>query len=108
MSDIIGFLFGGLCGVSLVTVLFADYTRIADAKSITVSSTGSDSDNKIINDVHQEAANNPGSTVYLKSDNGPFVINGKNKIGSNTKLTGDSDAVVKVSEKYSLLSEAEK
>ncbi|MDD3915059.1 MAG: hypothetical protein PHF76_10485 [Bacteroidales bacterium] len=66
-----------------------------------MSSTGSDSDQNIINEALQEAANNPGSTVYLRSDNGPFVINGQIKIGSNTKLTGDLDTVVKVSKKTS-------
>jgi len=72
---------------------------IADAQTYTLSSTGGNSDQKIINEALQEAANNPGSTVYLKSDNGPFVIDGQIKIGSNTKLTGDSDTIVKVSEK---------
>ncbi|MDD2287005.1 MAG: hypothetical protein PHQ11_16585, partial [Paludibacter sp.] len=69
----------------------------ASAGYISISSTGSSSDQKIINNALQEAANNPGSTVYLKSDNGPFIIDGQIKIGSNTKLTGDSNAVVKVS-----------
>lgn len=32
MSDIIGFLFGGLCGFSLAIVLFADYVKIHSSK----------------------------------------------------------------------------
>ncbi len=70
---------------------------ISDAKTYTISSTGGNSDQKIINDALIEAANNPGSTVYLKSDNGPFIIDGQIKIGSNTKLTGDPNTIVMVS-----------
>jgi hypothetical protein len=81
--------------ISLVCLLFL--VGVSDAKTYTVSSTGSNSDQKVINEALLEAAEKPGSTVYLKSDNGPFIITGQIQIGSNTKLTGDSDAIVKVS-----------
>jgi hypothetical protein len=71
--------------------------ELTQAETYTVSSTGDNSDQKIINDALRDAFDNPGSTVYLKSSNGPFVIDGQIQIGSNTKLTGDSDTVVKVS-----------
>ena len=82
----------------VILILFLIFlTGIADAKTYTISSTGSNSDQKIINDALLDASKNPGSTVYLKSDNGPFIIDGQIKIGSNTKLTGDSDAIIKIS-----------
>ena len=49
-----------------------------------------------INAALQDAAANPGSTVYLR---GPFtydIYSTNLKIGSNTKLTGDSTACLRL------------
>lgn len=55
-------------------------------------------DQEQINQALSYAASHPGTTVYLK---GPFVydINNSVLIGSNTELTGDSNAILRLADK---------
>lgn len=69
------------------------------AETYYVSPTGSQSDQKIINDAIDKAAEDGGGTVYLKAEgsNNVFVTNGPIVISSsNIILTGDSDATIQV------------
>jgi len=83
--------------ILLLSLIF--FTGIADAKTIHVSPTGSNSDQKIINDALKETANNGGGTVYLENSgtNYVFITNGPIVIPSgNIVLTGDPDITVRV------------
>lgn len=78
-----------LCATQLVTVTgdgTGDYK--CDGKDDQVQ----------INQALSYAASHPGTTVYLK---GPFVYDIKNSvlIGSNTELTGDSNAILRLADK---------
>jgi Right handed beta helix region len=65
-------------------------------ETYTVVSSGGHSDQDIINEALEKARDNPGSTVYLSAENGPFIVDGSSEIFSNTELTGDPDAVIQV------------
>lgn len=68
----------------------------AHAQTYTVSSTGSQSDQDVINAALKQVAQDGGGTVYLSA--GTYVITGSIKIqSSNTILTGDSNAIIQVS-----------
>lgn len=60
------------------------FTGTAGAADQTVYSSGSNSDQITINNALETVYQSGGGTVYLKSDNGPFIINGPVYIGSNT------------------------
>lgn len=64
------------------------------AETYYVSPTGSQSDQKIINDAIDKAAEDGGGTVYLTS--GIYLVDGPVIIKSNVMLTGDSDAIIRV------------
>jgi len=69
------------------------------AETYYVSPTGSKSDQKIINDALDKAAEDGGGIVYLKADgsNNAFITNGPIVISSsNIVLTGDSDVIIQV------------
>jgi len=65
------------------------------AGDFTVSSTGSNSAQKDINGAINAASLAGGGTVYLNA--GTYLIDGPIIIKSNVKLTGDPNAIVKVS-----------
>jgi len=76
-------------------------TGTAGAADQTVYSSGSNSDQITINNALETVYQSGEGTVYLKSDNGPFIINGPVYIGSNTILIGAKDAIIKVSKSSS-------
>jgi len=65
------------------------------AGDFTVSPTGSNSAQNDINGAINAASLAGGGTVYLKS--GTYLVDGPIIIKSNVKLTGDPDAIIKVS-----------
>lgn len=73
---------------------FVLFTEIAAAEQ-TVSPSGSNSDQNIINQALSQVAQAGGGTVYLNA--GVYEITGPINIGSNTVLTGDSKAIIRVS-----------
>ena len=59
-----------------------------------VSPAGSSSDQNIINEALEKVHENGGGTVYLEG--GVYTITGSIIIDSNTTLTGDPDAIIRV------------
>ena len=68
---------------------------VAGALEQTVSSTGSNSDQTIINNALEAVSQSGGGKVFLNA--GTYTIDGAVYIGSNTILTGDPNAIIKVS-----------
>lgn len=68
---------------------------LAKAEDITLSSSGSSSEQNTINDALETVYNAGGGTVYLNA--GVYEIDGPIRIGSNTVLTGSKDAIIRVS-----------
>jgi Right handed beta helix region len=67
---------------------------IAGASDLTINPTGS-SDQNVINQALESVYNSGGGIVYLNA--GVYNIDNQILIGSNTKLTGDPNAIIKVS-----------
>jgi len=76
--------------IILVSVLLFSTELVHAEDNKIISSTGSNSDQNIINDALSE-----GGTVYLNA--GTYTIDGPVYIGSNSILTGDPDAKIIVS-----------
>jgi Pectate lyase superfamily protein len=77
----------------IMTLLFLTFfTGLAGAQTITVSSTGGNSDQDVINSAIDSAT--PGDTVYLTS--GVFLVDNTVIVKSNLHLTGDPDAIIRV------------
>lgn len=68
---------------------------IAGATDQTVNPSGSNSDQTIINNALEMVYQSGGGTVFLNA--GTYTVNGPVYIGSNTILTGDPDAIIRVS-----------
>ncbi|MEN6290896.1 MAG: right-handed parallel beta-helix repeat-containing protein, partial [Methanobacterium sp.] len=79
----------------LIIIFISLIMGCAFADTYTVSPSGAQSDQKEINKALQKAYDNGGGIVYLTE--GDYYITGPLKIGSNTKLTGDKNAIIHVS-----------
>lgn len=64
------------------------------AADLSVSPAGGHSDQKVINDAIDAVVQSGGGIVYLNT--GTYIVDGPILIKSNTKLTGDSNAIIKV------------
>lgn len=76
--------------------LLISITGLAAGETYKVVASGGHSDQDNINDALKKAKDNPGSTVYLSSENGPFIIDDSIEIGSNTVLTGDENTKIEI------------
>jgi hypothetical protein len=81
---------------SLLSILFLILfcSGRAGASVYTVSPTGSNSDQDVINQALIQALNAGGGVVFLSP--GVYTVSSQVKIGSNTKLTGDPNAIIRV------------
>lgn len=68
---------------------------LAAAGDYTISPTGANNDQNIINEAIKAASESGGGTVYLNV--GVYLVDGTVIIKSNVKLTGDPNAIIKVS-----------
>lgn len=68
---------------------------LAAAGNYTINPTGATNDQNVINEAIRTASENGGGTVYLNP--GVYLVDGTVIIKSNIKLTGDPNAVIKVS-----------
>src|SRR5665811_632377 len=84
----------GLKGIFALTLFFVCCVGLAEALELTVSSTGSNNDQTIINDALEAVHNSGDRKVYLNA--GTFIIDNTVIIWSNTILTGSHDAVILV------------
>ena len=86
----------GLKGIFALTLFFVCCVGVAGALEITVSSTGANNDQTVINQALEAVKNAGGGKVYLNS--GVYKVDNTVIIWSNTVLTGAPDAEIKVSE----------
>src|SRR5665811_1261491 len=85
----------GLKGIFAFTLFFVCCVGVAEALELTVSPTGSNNDQTIINNALDAVHNSGGGKVYLNA--GTYEIDNTVIIWSNTILTGSHDAVIMVS-----------
>jgi hypothetical protein len=90
----------GLKWISALTLLFILCPGVAGALEITVSPTGANNDQTIINNALEAVSNSGGGKVTLNS--GTYEVDNTVIIRSNTILTGSPDAVIMVSSSSSL------
>jgi len=85
----------GLKGIFAFILFFVCCVGVAEALELTVSPTGSNNDQTIINNALEAVQNSGGGKVYLNA--GTYKIDNTVIIWSNTFLTGSPDAVILVS-----------
>jgi hypothetical protein len=78
-----------------LTLFFMCVPGVAGALELTVSPTGNNSDQTVINQALENVKNAGGGTVYLNA--GTYMVDNTVVIWSNTVLTGSPDAVILVS-----------
>jgi polygalacturonase len=84
-----------LIWIFALTLFFMSVPGVAGALEITVSPTGSNNDQTVINNALEAVHNSGGGKVYLNA--GTYKVDNTVIIGSNTILTGAPDAVIMVS-----------
>ena len=84
-----------LKGIFALTLFFVCCVGVAGALELTVSPTGSNSDQIVINDALEAVKNSGGGKVYLNA--GTYEVDNTVIIWSDTILTGSQDAVILVS-----------
>ena len=80
--------------IIIIILLLCFFVSSSPANTYRVSPTGSSSDQNIINEALEKVHENGGGTVYLEG--GVYTITGSIIIDSNTTLTGDPDAIIRV------------
>jgi hypothetical protein len=90
----------GLKWIYALTLLFILCPGVAGALELTVSPTGANNDQTIINNALEAVYNSGGGKVYLNA--GTYEVDNTVIIRSNTILTGSQDAVIRVSSSSSL------
>jgi len=78
-----------------LTLIFMNMSGVAGALELTVSPTGANNDQTIINNALEAVKNAGGGKVTLNA--GTYKVDNTVIIGSNTILTGSSDAMILVS-----------
>jgi hypothetical protein len=81
----------GLKGIFALTLFFVCCVGAAEALELTVSPTGSNNDQTVINQALEAVKNSGGGEVYLNA--GTYKIDNTVVIWSDTVLTGSPDAV---------------
>jgi len=85
----------GLKGIFALILFFVCLPGVTDALELTVSPTGSNNDQTIINNALEAVHNSGGGKVYLNA--GVYKVDNTVIIWSNTVLIGSPDAVIMVS-----------
>src|SRR5665647_2439422 len=89
------FLQASLKWIIALTLIFMNMSGVAGALELTVSPTGANNDQTVINNALEAVKNAGGGKVTLNA--GTYMVDNTVIIGSNTILTGSSDAMILVS-----------